>query len=96
MSHTVFCQYLKKEAPGLPMQFYPGEIGKKIYDNISLEAWQLWLRKQTMLVNEHHYVLTNPEHKALLEKTMLEFLFEGKDVHVAGYIDPRVKVKELD
>ncbi|MFC6276330.1 oxidative damage protection protein [Psittacicella hinzii] len=85
MARMVFCQYLKKEAPGLPAQFYPGELGKRIFENISLEAWQIWLKKQTMLVNEHHYNLMNIEHRKILEQTMIDFLFNGKDVTVAGY-----------
>lgn len=85
---TVFCVYLKKEAPGLPAQFYPGEIGKRIFENISIEAWQNWMRKQTMLVNEHKYNLANPEHRKILEKQMVEFLFEGKDIKIEGYVAP--------
>lgn len=82
----VFCQFLKKEAPGLPMQFYPGEIGVRIFENISLEAWQAWMNKQTMLINEHKYNLMNQEHRKILEKIMIEFLFEGKNVQVEGYV----------
>lgn len=85
MSRTVFCAYLKKEAPGLPMKLYPGEIGQRIFDNISAEAWKIWLQTQTMLVNEHKYNLMNPEHKKLIEEAMVGFLFEGKEVRIAGY-----------
>lgn len=53
MSRTVFCEHLKKEADGLDFQLYPGELGKRIFDNISKEAWALWQGKQTMLINEH-------------------------------------------
>ncbi|RIY31457.1 oxidative damage protection protein [Psittacicella gerlachiana] len=88
MTRTVFCQYLQKEAPGLPMQFYPGEIGKRIFENISAEAWAIWLKKQTMLVNEHHYNLMNLEHRKILEQAMVDFLFNGKDVTVKGYVAP--------
>ena len=52
MSRTVFCQRLKKEAPGMPFQLIPGEIGKRIFDHISQEAWSEWQKKQTMLINE--------------------------------------------
>ena len=52
MSRTVFCQNLNKEAEGLGFQLYPGEIGKRIFDNISKEAWTVWQKKQTMLINE--------------------------------------------
>jgi len=45
MSRTVFCQHLKKEAEGLKFQLYPGEIGKRIFDGISQEAWTNWQKK---------------------------------------------------
>lgn len=52
MSRTVFCARLKKEGEGLDFQLYPGELGKRIFDNISKEAWAQWQHKQTMLINE--------------------------------------------
>ena len=52
MAREVFCVFLKKQAPGLDFQLYPGELGKKIFDNISKEAFALWQAKQTMLINE--------------------------------------------
>ena len=51
MSRTVFCARLNKEADGLDFQLYPGELGKRIFDNISKEAWAQWQHKQTMLIN---------------------------------------------
>ena len=52
MARTVFCQKLQKEADGLGYQLYPGELGEKIFNNISKEAWGEWQHKQTMLINE--------------------------------------------
>ena len=52
MARTVQCTLLKKEAEGLDFPTYPGELGKRIYLNVSKEAWQQWLKHQTMLVNE--------------------------------------------
>ena len=49
MAREVFCVHLKKTAPGLDFQLYPGELGKKIFENISKEAFALWQAKQTML-----------------------------------------------
>ncbi|MFC6441099.1 oxidative damage protection protein [Bowmanella sp. JS7-9] len=88
MSRTVFCQYLKKDAPGLDFQLYPGELGKRIFDNISKEAWALWQKKQTMLINEKKLNMMNMEHRQLLETEMQAFLFEGKDVEIEGYTPP--------
>lgn len=81
----VFCAYLKKESDGLDFQLYPGELGKRIFENISKQAWNEWLKKQTMLVNEKKLNMMNPEHRALLEQEMINFLFEGKDIHIEGY-----------
>ena len=52
MARNVFCSYLKQEAEGLDFQLYPGELGKRIFDSISKQAWAEWIKKQTMLVNE--------------------------------------------
>ncbi|AEY00666.1 oxidative damage protection protein [Oceanimonas sp. GK1] len=88
MSRTIFCQRLKKEAEGLDFQMYPGELGKRIYDNISKEAWSEWQKKQTMLINEKKLNMMNAEHRQLLEKEMVAYLFEGADVDIEGYTPP--------
>lgn len=85
MARNVFCQYLKKEAPGLDFQFYPGDIGKKVFENISKEAWALWQTKQVMLINEKKLNMMNVEHRKLLEEQMIAFLFEGQEVEIEGY-----------
>ncbi|WP_194757200.1 oxidative damage protection protein [Aliidiomarina indica] len=88
MTRTVFCQRLQKEAEGLDFQLYPGELGQRIYQNISKEAWAEWQKKQTMLINEKRLNLMDPEARALIEKEMVAFLFEGKDVQIDGYVPP--------
>ncbi|MFH0257419.1 oxidative damage protection protein [Vibrio rumoiensis] len=88
MSRTVNCVFLKKEAEGLDFQLYPGELGKRIFDNISKEAWGQWQHKQTMLINEKKLNMMDPEHRKLLETKMVSFLFEGKDVIIDGYTPP--------
>ncbi|PSJ40057.1 oxidative damage protection protein [Zobellella taiwanensis] len=88
MSRTVFCQRLQKEADGLDFQLYPGELGKRIFDNISKEAWAEWQKKQTMLINEKKLNMMNAEHRQLLEQEMVAYLFEGADVKIEGYTPP--------
>lgn len=88
MARQVECQYLNKTAEGLGFQLYPGEVGKRIFDNISKEAWGLWQKKQTMLINEKKLNMMNPEHRKELEVAMVGFLFEGKDVEIEGYTPP--------
>ncbi|MCW9699087.1 MULTISPECIES: oxidative damage protection protein [unclassified Avibacterium] len=91
MARTVFCAYLKQEADGLDFQLYPGELGKRIFDHISKQAWGEWMKKQTMLVNEKKLNMMNAEHRQLLEQEMVNFLFEGKEVHIEGYVPPAEK-----
>jgi len=77
----VKCLLLKEELPGLAFQTYPGELGKKIYDNISMEAWQKWLKHQTILINEHRLSPIEPAHRKFLEEEMEKFFFgEGSEV----------------
>ena len=67
MGRTVNCEYLKKEADGLDFQLYPGEVGKRIFDNISKEAFGIWQKKQTMLINENKLNMMEANDRAFLE-----------------------------
>jgi len=60
MSRTIFCTFLKRDAEGQDFQLYPGEIGKRIFNEISKEAWSQWMSKQTMLINEKKLSMMNP------------------------------------
>jgi Fe-S cluster biosynthesis and repair protein YggX len=84
----VYCQALKQELEGLTFQTWPGELGKRIYENISQQAWQQWMNHQTMLINEHRLSPLNPEHRKFLEVEMEKFLFEGGSEKPAGYVAP--------
>jgi len=75
MSRTVFCTYLQREAEGLTRIPYPGELGKRIYENISQEAWQQWLGHQTMLINEYRLTPIEPKARQFLVEEMEKFLF---------------------
>jgi Fe-S cluster biosynthesis and repair protein YggX len=70
MARTIQCSYLKKEAEGLDFAPYPGELGKRIYDNISKEAFELWKRHQTMLVNENRLNLADARSRQYLARQM--------------------------
>lgn len=69
-------------------QLYPGDVGKRIYNEISKEAWGEWMKKQTMLINEKKLNMMNVDDRKLLEEEMIKFLFEGHDVHIEGYTPP--------
>ncbi|MEY4475854.1 MAG: hypothetical protein RL248_1621 [Pseudomonadota bacterium] len=88
MSRAIFCTFLKKNAEGQDFQLYPGDIGKRIYNEISKEAWSQWITKQTMLINEKKLSMMNVEDRKLLEQEMVNFLFEGQDVYIEGYTPP--------
>ncbi len=88
MARTVQCAYLKKDAEGLDFPSYPGELGKRIYLSISKEAWQAWLKHQTMLVNENRLNLADLRARQYLSRQMERFLFgEGVDQPL-GYVPP--------
>ncbi|CAG9000555.1 MAG: putative Fe(2+)-trafficking protein [Candidatus Celerinatantimonas neptuna] len=88
MARMVFCQRLQKEAPGLDFQMIPGDLGKRIFDHISQEAWEQWQAKQTMLINEKKLNLMNVEDRKVLEEAMVDFLFNQGDVAIDGYTPP--------
>jgi len=80
MSRTVNCIMLKAEAEGLDYAPYPGELGQRIYDNVSKEAWQRWLAHQTMLINEYRLTPIEPEARQFLATEMEKFFFgEGSE-----------------
>lgn len=85
MARTVFCTRLKKEAEGLHFQIYPGELGKRIFDNISQEAWSEWQQKQTMLLNEKKLNMMDDNDRQYLEQEMVKYLFEGEDIIIEGF-----------
>ena len=76
MSRTVHCVKLNKQAEGLERITYPGEMGRKIYDNVSKEAWQQWLQHQTMLINEYRLNPLDAKTRTFIEKEMQKFFFE--------------------
>ena len=78
MSRTVNCVKLKKEAEGLDRAPYPGELGQKIFDNVSKEAWQQWLQHQTMLINEYRLRPIDPKTRTFLEEQMEKFFFSDE------------------
>lgn len=80
MSRTVKCVMLGSEAEGLDYSPYPGDLGQRIYDNVSKEAWQRWLGHQTMLINEYRLTPIEPDARKFLETEMEKFFFgDGSD-----------------
>ncbi len=75
MTRTVHCIKLDREAEGLDRPPYPGELGKRIYEQVSKEAWQAWLRHQTMLINENRLSPIDPRARQFLETQMEQYFF---------------------
>jgi len=90
MTRMVHCAKLNKEAEGLERLTYPGELGQKIFDSISKEAWDLWVKQQTILMNENRLTPIDPEHRKFLEKQMEEFLFGGGGVEMPVGFTPKI------
>lgn len=88
MSRTVQCVLLGREAEGLDRPPYPGELGQRIYEQVSKEAWQQWLGHQTMLINEYRLVVIEPEAREFLRQQMEEFFFGGGAAKPEGYVPP--------
>ena len=86
MTRMVHCQVHDEELPGLEFQTYPGELGKRIFENISMKAWQAWMNHQTMLINEHRLSPINPEHRKFLEAEMEKYLFGEGSEKPEGYV----------
>jgi len=89
MARTVKCVKLGREAEGLDRPPYPGELGKRIYLNVSKEAWQQWLRQQTMLINEYRLTPIDPRARKFLEQQMEQFFFGPGSAPPEGYVPPQ-------
>ena len=91
MSRMVQCVYLKREAPGLDRQPYPGPLGQRIFDSVSQEAWAKWLSHQTMLMNEYRLTPVDPKARKFLEAEMEKFFFGAGSAAPEGYKPPEAK-----
>lgn len=88
MARMIDCVKLKQQAEGLDYPPYPGELGKKIWQSISKEAWQGWMDVQTRLVNENRLNLADARARKYLKEQMEKYLFEDMDVEAQGYVPP--------
>lgn len=79
---------LGEGAEGLDYATYPGELGQRIYDNVSKQAWQRWLDHQTMLINENRLTPIEPEARKFLETEMDKFLFGEGSAAPKEYVPP--------
>jgi Fe-S cluster biosynthesis and repair protein YggX len=82
----VFCQKLRQRLPGLDAPPWPGELGQRIYENISQEAWELWEERMKMILNEYRLLPFQKEAQALIAKQMEDFLFSESASLPPGYV----------
>jgi len=87
MTETLICHKLKKELPRLGRPPFPNALGQRIYDTISQEAWDQWIGRQTMFINEYKLNLLEPKARTFLMEEMQKFLFEDQDNKPEGYRD---------
>ncbi len=88
MSRIIFCVKLQREAEGLGFAPYPGELGKRIYANVSKEAWSQWLAHQTMLINENRISPLDPKSRKFIEGEMEKYFFGEGSQAPQGYVPP--------
>ncbi len=85
---TVQCVKLQREAEGLEFAPWPGELGKRVYQHVSKQAWQEWLAHQTMLINENRLSPLDPKTRSFIAGEMEKFLFGAGADKPAGYVPP--------
>lgn len=85
---TVQCVVLKKESPGLESPPFPGPLGQRVFETVSAEAWQLWIQRQTMIINEYRLSTLDPKARAWLREEMSKFFFGTGAAPPPGFRPP--------
>jgi len=88
MSRVVHCVKLNREAEGLERVPYPGELGRRVFENVSKQAWQGWLKQQTMLLNEYRLSPIDPKARKFLEEQMEKYFFGAGVETPPDYVPP--------
>ena len=87
----VFCQKFQREMPGLQTQPWPGELGQRIYENISAEAWKMWEERMKMILNEYRLMPWQKEAQELVKKHREDFFFGDGAALPPGYVPQQSK-----
>lgn len=90
-SRTVNCAKLKQQLPGLEAPPWPGELGQRIFENISAQAWKMWEDRQKMILNEYRLMPWQKEAQELIAKHMEEFFFADNAAAPPGYVPEQHK-----
>lgn len=86
MTRKVICSKLKQEAEGLDKAPFPGVLGERIFQEISKQAWKMWLAHQTMLINEYRLSLIDPKAREFLHEEMQKYFFGDGSEKPAGFV----------
>ena len=90
-THTVMCVKFGRKMEGLDRVPWKGEIGQRIYENVSKEAWKLWIEHSKMIMNEYRLNPLDPQSQKIMEEQMEQFFFGEGAKLPEGYIPPRAK-----
>ena len=90
-ARMVLCKKLQRELPGLETSPWPGELGQRVYDNISAEAWKMWEERMKMILNEYRLMPWQKEAQQLVAKHMEDFFFGEGAALPPGYVPPQAK-----
>lgn len=85
MARMVLCVKLRRELPGLEKPPMPGELGQRIYDQISERAWDMWQEHSRLLINHYGLNLADPDARQILRQEMIRFLFGDEDDKPEGW-----------
>ena len=88
MTRTVFCRKYQENLEGLEAPPQPGPMGQELYDTVSKKAWLEWQEQQTMLINERHLNMLDPDARKYLSVQMSRFLDNEETDHAQGYTPP--------
>ncbi len=91
MPRMVHCVKLGRELPGLEKPPFPDELGQRIYEHVSAEAWAMWQRQATLIINHYGLNMADPEARTILREQMEEFFFGDKTQMPEGWTPPSGK-----
>ncbi|MDQ1411203.1 MAG: hypothetical protein QOJ41_2938 [Acidobacteriaceae bacterium] len=90
-TRIVHCVKFNKDLPGLDRVPWKGELGKRVYESVSKDAWKLWLEHSKMVMNEYRLNPLDPNSQKIMEEQMEQFFFGEGSKLPEGYVPPKAK-----
>ncbi|MGD0907264.1 MAG: oxidative damage protection protein [Candidatus Acidiferrales bacterium] len=90
-SRIVHCVKFGKDMPGLDRIPWKGDLGKRVYESVSKDAWKMWIEHSKMLMNEYRLNPLDPQSQKIMEEQMEQFFFGEGAKLPAEYVAPRAK-----